>query len=302
MFDRGNLGPIILCTVAVRRCEEAVAVYQKTFGLSPAGGGVVSPALASAWGAPAMAGRRYAVAKPESGEPGWLRFVETDIPDAYRPLASTGWAAIEILVAHTPSVRQRVASAPFKVIGEPHGLRSYPEIIAMQAIGPNGEVLYLTNVPAKGGRHDLPNVRSFVDRVFIAVLGVPDYDATLAAYKQRFGLKQVSDHARGTNFIGETYGIAAPEWPLRMGTLQLSGQSVIQVDEYTKGAGPRPTAPGSIPAGYSITSMIVPSLDPHRRDLVGPVVNPGEPPYNGRAMGVWRAPGGELIELVEAGN
>jgi hypothetical protein len=172
----------------------------------------------------------------------------------------------------------------------------------MQAIGPAGEVLYLTNVPATGGRHVLPQVASFVDRVFIAVLGVPDYDATMKAYKARFGLKQVSDHTRGTNFLGADYGIEAPDWPLRMGTLQLSGRSVIQVDEYTKGAGPRPTAAGCLPAGYALTSLVVPSLGPHRQNLVGAVVNPGEPPYDGRAMGVWRAPGGELLELVEAGN
>jgi catechol 2,3-dioxygenase-like lactoylglutathione lyase family enzyme len=299
----GNLGPILGATVLVRDADASAALYRRYLGYVRETGGTVSQELAAAWGAPAMAGRAYVWMRPESGEPGWLRFVEGEAPAAYRPLASTGWAAIEIVVQDTPALARRLAApgSPFAVIGEPRPLRSYPDIVAMQVIGPDGEVLYLTNVPRGGGQHDIPSARCFVDRIFIVVLAVPDFAANLADHKARFGLTQVSDHARSINFQGPTWGMAMPDFAqLKMATLQLAGKSVIQVDQYTAGAPRRPATPGQLPAGFAMASFAVPSLGPHRDRLVGPITRPDEAPYGGRESGVVRAPGGELLELVAA--
>lgn len=299
----GQLGPVLGATVLVKDADAAARTYQKYLGYIRDSGGEVSDDLAAAWASPGMAGRQYVWMRPESGEPGWLRFVEGETPASYRPLASTGWSAIEIVVENTPELAKRLKApgSPFTVIGEPKPLGSYPDIVAMQVIGPDGEVLYLTNVPNGGGKHDIPSARCFVDRIFIVVLAVPDFAANLADYKARFGLTQVSDHARGINFQGPSWGIAMPDFAqLKMATLQLAGKSVIQVDQYTRGTPPRPATPGQLPAGFAMTTFAVPSLDPHRAALLGPTTNPDRAPYGGRETGVVRAPGGELIELVAA--
>jgi len=299
----GQLGPVLGATVLVRDAKAAARTYQANLGYVRASEGRIDDALATAWAAPRMAGRRFVWMRPESGEPGWLRFVEGTAPAAYRPLASTGWAAIEIVVENTPELAKRLTAlgSPFTLIGAPKALASYPDIVAMQVIGPDGEVLYLTNVPNGGGKHDIPSARCYVDRVFIVVLGVPDFAASLADYKARFGLAQVSDHARGINFQGPTWGMNMPDFAsLKMATLQLAGKSVIQVDQYTRGAPPRPMTPGELPAGFAMTTFAVPSLVPHRAGLLGPAVQPAGAPYGGRESGVLRLPGGELVELVAA--
>ena len=299
----GNLGPVLGATVLVRDAEAAARTYETYLGYVRDSDGTVSNDLAAAWAAPKMAGRRHVWMRPESGEPGWLRFVEGEAPSSYRPLASTGWSAIEIVVENTPELAKRLKApgSPFTVIGEPRPLGSYPDIVAMQVIGPDGEVLYLTNVPNGGGKHDIPSARCFVDRIFIVVLAVPDFAANLADYKARFGLTQVSDHARGINFQGPTWGMDMPDFArLKMATLQLAGKSVIQVDQYTAAAPPRPATPGQLPAGFAMTTFAVPSLAPHRASLIGPTTRPAGAPYGGHEAGVVRAPGGELIELVSA--
>lgn len=299
----GNLGPVLGATVLVRDAEAAARTYQTYLGYVRDSGGAVGDDLAAAWATPGMAGRKHVWMRPESGEPGWLRFVEGEAPPSYRPLASTGWSAIEIVVENTPELAKRLQApgSPFTVIGEPRPLGSYPDIVAMQVIGPDGEVLYLTNVPNGGGKHDIPSAKCFVDRIFIVVLAVPDFAANLADYKARFGLTQVSDHARGINFQGPAWGMDMPDFAsLKMATLQLAGKSVIQVDQYTQAAPPRPVTPGQLPAGFAMTTFAVPSLTPHRASLIGPTARPAGAPYGGRETGVVRAPGGELIELVSA--
>ena len=293
-------GPALLASVLVPDLGAAVAAYGEVLTYRPVDEGTVEGDLARSWGASGVSSNPYAVLAPESGEPGWVRFVEGEAPADYKPLASTGWAAIEILVADPDAVAARMADSPFDIIGPPAALRNYPEIKAMQAIGPAGEVLYLTNVPPGGGEQDLPTVRSAVDRVFIVVLGVPDFDGALADFENTFALPAQPAHERGIYFIGPDYGLAVTD-PLRMTTIQLAGQSLIQVDEYPVDAPPRARTEGGLPAGFAMTSFAVPSLEPFLDVAFTPPVRPTSPPYDGRAAITLDGPGGALIELIEMG-
>ena len=300
MTTDGRVGPALLASVLVPDLAAAIAAYGEVLSYLPVHAGTVDGDLARAWGAPGVASNPYAVLAPQSGEPGWLRFVEGDVPPGHQALASTGWAAIEILVADPNAVAARMEDSPFNIIGPPAPLRSYPEIKAMQAIGPAGEVLYLTNVPSSGGGHDLPMVQSAVDRVFIVVLGVPDFDHALADFENRFSLPARPARERGIYFIGPGYGLAVTD-PLRMTTIQLAGQSLIQVDEYPGDAPPRAQADGGLPAGFAMTSFAVPSLEPYLEGAVAPPVRPSAAPYEGRTAITISGPGEALIELIETG-
>ncbi len=295
-----RVGPALLASVLVADLGGAIAAYGEVLAYRPVDEGTVDGDLARSWGAPGVSSNPYAVLAPESGEPGWIRFVEGEVPPDHQPLASTGWAAIEILVADPDALAARLEDSCFSIIGPPAPLRSYPEIKAMQAIGPAGEVLYLTNVPPGGGEQDLPTVHSAVDRVFIVVLGVPDFDGALADFEHRFALPARPARERGIYFIGPGYGLAVTD-PLRMTTIQLAGKSLIQVDEYPADAPPRARADGGLPAGFAMTSFAVPSLAPYLDAALAPPVRPSAAPYEGRAAITLRGPGGALIELIEAG-
>ncbi len=295
-----RVGPALLASVLVPELGAAIAAYGEVLAYRPVDEGTVDGNLARSWGAPGVSSNPYAVLAPESGEPGWIRFVEGEVPPDHRPLASTGWAAIEILVADPDALAARMEDSPFNIIGPPAPLRSYPEIEAMQAIGPAGEVLYLTNVPSGGGEQDLPTVQSAVDRVFIVVLGVPDFEHALADFERTFALPARPARERGIYFIGPGYGLAVTD-PLRMTTIQLAGKSLIQVDEYPGDAPPRARTDGGLPAGFAMTSFAVSSLEPHLDAALAAPVHPDGPPYEGRAAITIDAPGGALIELIETG-
>ena len=294
------VGPVLLASVLVADLAAAIAAYDEVLTYRPVDAGKVDGDLARSWGAPGVSSNPFAVLAPESGAPGWIRFVEGEVPPDHRPLASTGWAAIEILVEDPDALAARLADSPFDIIGPPAPLRSFPEIKAMQAIGPAGEVLYLTNVPSGGGEQDLPTVQSAVDRVFIVVLGVPDFDHALADFETRFSLPARPARKRGIYFIGPGYGLAVTD-PLRMTTIQLAGKSLIQVDEYPADAPPRARANGGLPAGFAMTSFAVPSLAPYLDAALAPPVRPSAAPYEGRAAITLHGPGGALIELIETG-
>jgi catechol 2,3-dioxygenase-like lactoylglutathione lyase family enzyme len=297
-----SFGPIMAATVTVSNLERAVALYEGALFLEVGAQADVPSALARSWGAPAVTGRPCAVLRPGSGNPGWLRLVEAPPVPAYRPLASVSWAGIEILVADPVGLAGHLAKWPFKVIGPPAPLRSFPDITAMQVIDPDGAVLYLTDVGAAAQAIDLPVVSGQVDRVFIVVLAVPDFPRALAFYREHFGLEAGEAHERNIHFEGPGYGLPAPDSPANMTTMRLAGQSLIQVDEYPEKTPPRPAEDRGLPAGFAIASFAVASLVPFEERGLTPAMAGEGPPYEGRRTLTMRGPAGELIELIETGR
>ena len=79
---------ILAATVTTPAIETSVDLYRDALGYRVVERGVVSPALARSWGAPAMAGRAQAVLAPASGEAVFLRLVAgTPVPHVYHTSA-----------------------------------------------------------------------------------------------------------------------------------------------------------------------------------------------------------------------
>ena len=162
-----GMGPVLAATVTVANLNAAIKRYSDVVGYVPDAAGVVSTAQAASWGAPAMVGRAWQMMRPESREPGWIRLVEGTRPTAYRPLGHFGWGAIEILLRNTDDMHARMKDTEFAIIGEPHPLKSSPDIKAMQVLGPDGEALYLPTCPRVRARCTNCRSRKAISTAFL---------------------------------------------------------------------------------------------------------------------------------------
>ncbi len=292
------LSAIVAVTLLVPDVDAAAEAYQATLSYEAVERGRVPPEQAALWGAERLEGREFVVLRPESGEPVYLRFVETDA-EAAPAMRALGWNATEILVEDPVALEARMADAPFRVIGPPAPLEFNPKVVAMQALGPAGELLYFTHMPPGASKFGLGSATTFVDRVFIVVLGVHDIRRTLDYYGGTFGLPVTEPAPSRIDVLADAWALPRSQ-PFLLGIARLPERFLIEVDEYPAAASVKRVADGELPAGMAMVSFTVPSLEPHLAQFVSPPVTLNGVPYDGRRAGVLRGPDGEHIELVEA--
>ena len=292
------LSTIVAVTLLVPDVDAAAHAYQATLAYQTVERGHVAPEQAALWGADRLAGRKFVVLQPQSREPVYLRFVETEA-EAAPVMKALGWNATEILVEDPVQLEPRLAGTPFRVIGPPAPLEFNPKVIAMQALGPAGELLYFTRMPPGASKFGLGSATSFVDRVFIVVLGVHDIRRTLDFYSTTFGVEVTDPAPSRVGVLAEAWGLPA-ETTFPLAIVRLPARFLIEVDEYPAGAAAPGTEAGAgPPGGMAMVSFTVDSLEPYRNSLVAePRVLEGVP-YGGRRAGVMRGPSGEFLELVE---
>jgi len=292
------LSAIVAVTLLVPDVEAAARAYQAALAYQPVAHGQLAAGQAVLWGAGRLAGREYVVLQPQSGEPVYLRFVATAAP-ANPALKTLGWNATEILVEDPLLLEPKLDGSPFRVIGPSAPLEINPAVIAMQALGPAGELLYFTRMPAGKSRFGLGSATTFVDRVFIVVLGVHDIRRTLDYYGDTFGLPVTEPAPSRVEVLADAWGLPRTQ-PFLLGIARLPERFLIEVDEYPPAAAAKAVADGELPAGMAMVSFTVPSLEPYLSLLESPPLALDGVPYHGRRAGVMRGPSGEHIELVEA--
>jgi catechol 2,3-dioxygenase-like lactoylglutathione lyase family enzyme len=292
------LSAIVAVTLLVPDVDAAARAYQRTLDYQAIEQGQVTEALAGSWGAPALAGRRFVVLQPKSREPVYVRMVET-AASASTPMMTLGWNATEILVEDPAALAPRLEAGPFRIVGPPAPLELNPAVVAMQALGPAGELLYFTRIPVGQSKFGLGSATSFVDRVFIVVLGVRDLRGTLDFYRTKFGLAVSEPAPTRVGILADAWGLP-PEHSFLLGIVRLPERFLIEVDEYPPGAAARAAAPGELPAGMAMVSFEVPSLEPYLAQLVAPPAAPAGQPYAGRRTAVMIGSAGEHLELIEA--
>ncbi|MBC2669842.1 VOC family protein [Novosphingobium piscinae] len=288
-------------THVVADLAAAIERYTTWMDYSLVESGEVPDDLAAAWGAPASAGRGYAVLGPASGEPVYLRFVAGDPVPNYRPIRTWGWAAIELCVSDVHAVHERMLASPFEVIGPPKVLDGFATVTPMQVRGADLETVYLTQINQPGPDTGLPQPRSLIDRPFIMVLACPDLPAAMAWWRALFGLEMIDPVAINYSMISLAFGLPEGE-KVALTTVRGADQVFIELDQYPAAATARPAHPGALPPGVAITTMLYPDfarLDPHWASP--PVVREG-PLYGGRRTGVLRTPEGALLEVIEGGT
>lgn len=259
--------------------------------------GEVSVDLAASWGAPASAGRAYAVLQPASGAEVYIRFVEGEVPPDYRPLRTYGWAAIEICVQDTLAVNARMEASPFEIIGPPKELDGLPAIFPMQVRGPDGEIVYLTQIRSDLADYDLPRAASLIDKLFILVLACSNMEASARWFRQTLGIQPGREMEIVYSMINQAFDLTA-DTRHRLVTGIHERDCFLEFDQYPDGAAARPGDPLALPPGIAMTTLLHPDIDAIPGDwIVAPAIRSGAI-YGGRPAGVLRAPDGTRVEVV----
>lgn len=287
------LKSILIVTISVLNLGGVENAYREHLDYETVDRGIVSMKLGGVWDAEAMTDRNYLLMRPESEAPVYIRFIENDEVAGYTPMATNGWNATELLVEDPDALAAKLDDSPFAIIGPPKDLWDAPNAPrALQTLGPGNEVLYLT-------RNGNFATKSFVDRVFIMVVGGPSMDALSGFYRDKLGLEVGEAAPFPISVISNAQGRpAGTTYPLAVATV--SKDFLIELDEYPADTPARPVTDRHLPPGTAMVTFEfageLDDLDVEWRSKPRAIA---AFPYDGRDVGVTIGAAGEWIELVE---
>ncbi len=281
-------------TLATPDPDATARLYQHWFDYKPVEAGTITPELAGSWDAPAMTGRRYAVVMPASGTAVSLRFIESQAPADFQPLRTYGWGAIEICIQDVRATHEKLRGSPFTIIGPPKALDGSPAIWPMQVQGPDGEIIFLTEIRDDEPHARLPRAACPVDCLFIAVLACADMEVTRAWFESELNFQGGPDFSLAYTMLSRAFGLPATE-KHKIAVLGHGADAFLQLDQYPPGATRRHVREGELPPGISMVSFATP---PDANFAHAPQQNHGGVIYEGAPSRVLRTPEGALIELI----
>ncbi len=294
------LSAILVVTLVVADLDSTSRAYVEWLDYQLVNDDAISDDLAANWAAPAAAGSRSVLLQPASGASMWLRLIERPHAAGYRAMHSTGWTANEILVEDPVDLAARFAEpdSPFRVVGPPAPLGSNGKVIAMQAIGPAGELNYFTRIPPEGGTFIKTPAAGRVDRTFIAVVGGRSMAAMSSFYRDALGMSVLAPYPSAVQVVNESRGLPA-DYQMQLAVVPISPASILELDQYPSDTLDRVTPTDDLPAGMAMVSFLVESLDSRPLTWRAPPRVRREPPYSGRRAAVVVGAAGEWIELIE---
>ncbi|MEQ8247798.1 MAG: hypothetical protein RID42_08945 [Alphaproteobacteria bacterium] len=290
-----GLSALAGATVTCTALDTCVRHYAECLDYRLVSQGVVDEALATLWQAPRQTGRPFAILRPAiGGGDQWVRFVEGPVADT-PPFRTFGWNALEISVRDVVDLKQRLEGSVFERLSGPHFLANGTSSIqAMQVLGPAGEVLYLTQIPDEPDKAHLPQARVAVDRLFIAVLGVPDAAAAQDWYASRFDVTRRPPRTAMLRALNQAYGFEETRQHL-LASVRLTRQGMIEIDGYPLEARSREARPGYLPGGISSVTVFADQVPPTFADRG---VRIDAFPYGGAWVAALQGTAGERLELV----
>ncbi|MEM1261043.1 MAG: hypothetical protein AAGH76_01475 [Pseudomonadota bacterium] len=290
-------------TLTAADIDRSSAVYQRWLDYEVVEASLVSELQALAWDAPAVAGARQVTLQPASGTGIYLRFIEQPIHPDYVPLRTYGWAAIELCTTDVLAVNERMLESPdFEIIGPPREIEGLSAIFPMQVRGPDGEIVYLTEIRDNLPDFHLPRAKSLIDHLFILVMAASDFSLSTQWLAKYAGLQV------GRERMDIVYTMIANAFDLpvddlhSISTLIHEKDVFIEVDQYPPAATPRPRLDGWLPPGIAIGTLWHPGFaslaDAGAAQAIGePALQPGCI-YNDRPAVTLRDPDGTLVEIV----
>lgn len=290
-------GTILGGVVATPDIDAALTDYRDVLGLTVVADGALG-AVADHWAAPALATARCVTLQPTSGEQCFIRLVEQPIEPAFVPVRTYGWAAYEFSVQDVFGWPARLGGSGFDIVGQPREIPGLPYFVAMQMTGRGREMLYLNEVRCDTPTSDLPPAKSDADRIFITILATPDFDATLAWYRDALRLDEGGRYEIVYSMINQSFALP-DDTTHRLAMVQKGRMPIVEVDAYPAAATHRAVAPGHLPPGNALVSLAVDDLDALALDSIAPPCAHPEPPYDGARAATVRGPAGELLELIE---
>jgi len=296
--DSVALGPSLTGTLVAKDLEATVRAYCDYLSTRVYDEATISAELATLWGKPGMVGAPIVTLCSPSGYP-WVRvFSNLDVIPA-KPFLELGWMALEILVQDVDALSERLQDSPFTIYRGPADLDVSDDIRAMQVIGPAGEVLYLTQVNADVPPFDLPRAQCDVDRLFIPVSSCLRREAALNVYAG-LGASRSWKFETRISSVNKAHGLD-PELRHAVATVQLAGQSMVEIDQLGV-ATARPPSGGGFAAGIAMVSFVIDNIEDIDLLPVSPVGRPAGKLYGGQPVVACRGAAGELIELIQAAS
>jgi hypothetical protein len=293
------LGAIQAVTSCVKALGPMEAAYTTHLGYRVAERGTVPAALAASWGAKAAAGRPYVLLAPGQGETVYLRFIECAGGRAFRPHTTLGWNVTEINVGGVDSIAERLRGSPFRMVGAPATLSMNDAIRAMQVLGPEGELVYLTDIAVSPKTEHLPRTQAGIGRVFIMVLGVHSIEEASSFYGKLLGAEMSGVYPLNSSLINEPLGLPS-DTNLRLILARLPGKFSIEIDELPRSVPKRSAAADDLVMGPSLVTFAATEIDALATRFVGAATPGAGALYAGRRSATIAGPSGELIELIGA--
>ena len=291
-------------TLSVADLDRSVDLYTQWLDYSVAEQGNVTEGLALSWGCANAAGRRQAILRPASGRDIFIRLIENTPHPDFVPLTSFGWAAIEVCVQDVLKVNERMLESPFEIIGPPREIEGLDAIYPMQVKGPDGEIVYFTQIRDDLPAFDLPRAEAFIDRLFILVMGCSDLNASLDWLEAHVGFNVGRRKMEIVyTMLAKAFGL--PEEDLHIISTMVHDRDVfLELDQLPVQATARPGHAGELPQGVAIGTFWHPdfaALEASCGDewITPPAVHDSVV-YGGKRAGTVRAPDGTLVEMVEA--
>jgi len=277
-------------TFATPDFDASCVALIEELGLARVETGSISAELANFWNAPAVAGAQFASFQSSSGEPVFVRLIESPETPGFEPLRCYGWNAAEFLVRDVAGLAERLQSSPLKILGGPRDLLNNGVAIALQARGPSDEVFYLTELNGKRMQATYGKAEADVDRIFIVVLGVSDMQRSREFYAK---LAKATPRPRRMTIrvLAAAHGLDPMSHEFPIASAVLEDQFRIEFDGYPESATPRPQLPGYLPPGMAMVSFRVDSLEN--------IVDADIQEIEGSKRALLQGPDAELVELVE---
>lgn len=309
--DSERHGQILCGTISVGYLDRSIALYRDFLSHDLVETGQIDSELAQAWGAENLIGARYALIQPQGGEKSrkqsreqsFIRLLEQPQSSDHQPAKSLGWNAFEITVKDVFALADHLQGSDFQIVGPPKLVDGFTSFIPMQVYGPDGEVLFLNQVNHSDEDCDLPISKSPVGEIFIVVVASPDREISANEHAKILGLDRAATHELRYSLINRAFEL--PEETKHQISMVQNGRMPFgQIDQYPEGAEFREQQQGWLPAGNSMVSVLVDSIDklPIAEVAVGPSIQPKTGLYRGRKTQLIRGSASELIELIEIGS
>ncbi|MEO0998080.1 MAG: hypothetical protein AAFX58_11225 [Pseudomonadota bacterium] len=289
-------------TLSVASLERSITVYTEWLDYGVVEQTTLPEALAHAMEAPATAGAPMAVLRPASGADIFLRLIQSEPHPDYVPLRSYGWAAIEICVTDVLAANERMLRSPhFEIIGPPREIEGLDAIYPMQMKGPDGEIVYLTQIRDDLPAFDLPRASTLIDHLFILVMACSDLPASLAWMAANTGMQI------GREKMDIVYTMLAGAFDLPPDELHTIATMVherdvfLELDQYPPAAVDRPRFDGSLVPGVALGTFSHPDFAALCTNdaAIAPVGRHDGVVYDGGRAVTLKGPDGTLIELIE---
>lgn len=287
-------------TYCVENLETAESAWREYLGYTTIDTGKVDTAHCAAWDTPGAVGQAYCLMQPASGEPVYIRFVESGEAYPFGPPGHFGWCASEFLVKNPDALAQRLADSPFRRLAGPADLFPRPKAPrAMQIVGPCGEVVYFTRILPGGSRYGLKGAKADVDRAFIVPVGGPSMAEMRRFYGGVLGLRTMEPMAFVNPIMAHVCAVDSYT-VFSTAIAPIPGRRfLIEMDELPSGVTPRPRRSGMLPPGMSMVSFRTENLDAIDVEFRAPPISLDRPPYDGNRVAVITGPAGEWLELIE---